>query len=104
VHPECGEVGYPAETSATGLLKRVLENGELRVAGVQWSKGKHADYNTDPENTTGFWPEFMTDIVQKLSAHYNKPITLKRVYYVSYTLVGHAVANGDDDMSEPSTS
>ena len=46
---------YPAAADAKGLLKRVLENGELRVAGVQWTKGEQADYITDPENPTGFW-------------------------------------------------
>jgi len=46
---------YPAAADAKGLLKRVLEAGELRVAGVQWTKGEQADYVTDPENPTGFW-------------------------------------------------
>ena len=46
---------YPAAADAKGLLKRVLEKGELRVAGVQWTKGEQADYITDPENPTGFW-------------------------------------------------
>ena len=46
---------YPAASDATGLLKRVLESGELRVAGVQWAKGEQADYITDPDNPTGFW-------------------------------------------------
>ena len=46
---------YPAAADAKGLLKRVLETSELRVAGVQWSKGEQADYKTDPENPTGFW-------------------------------------------------
>ena len=46
---------YPAASDATGLLKRVLDSGELRVAGVQWTKGEQADYVTDPENPTGFW-------------------------------------------------
>ena len=47
---------YPAASNATGLLKRVLESGELRVAGVQWQRGEQADYITDPENPTGFLP------------------------------------------------
>ena len=46
---------YPAAADAKGLLKRVLETGELRVGGVQWSKGEQANYKTDPENPTGFW-------------------------------------------------
>ena len=46
---------YPAAADAKGLLKRVLETSELRVGGVQWSKGEQANYKTDPENPTGFW-------------------------------------------------
>ena len=46
--------------------------------------------------------------MQKLSDNYGKTINLKRVYYTSTTnglgasaKVGHAVADGTDDMSEP---
>ena len=46
--------------------------------------------------------------MQKLSANYNMAIKLKRVYYASTknglgasAKVGHAVADGVDDMSEP---
>ena len=46
---------YPKEADAKGLLRRVLTNGEIRVGGVQWSKGEQADYKTDPDNPTGFW-------------------------------------------------
>lgn len=99
---------YPAAADAKGLLKRVLEAGELRVAGVQWTKGEQADYVTDPENPTGFWPEYLTEIVQKMSTNYGMTINLKRVYYTSTpnglgasAKVGHAVADGVDDMSEP---
>jgi hypothetical protein len=99
--PSTEKWGYPKAATATGLLKRVLDNGVLRVAGVKWSKGSQADYKTDPLNPTGFWPEYMKEIVAKLVAHYGKPIALKRVYYVSSVLVGDNVADGTDDMSEP---
>lgn len=46
---------YPTEAEATGLLKRVLESGELKVAGVKWSVPGAADYKTDPDSPTGFW-------------------------------------------------
>jgi hypothetical protein len=99
---------YPAAADAKGLLKRVLETSELRVAGVQWSKGEQADYMTDPENPTGFWPEYLTEIVKKLSDNYGKTINLKRVYYTTTAgglgasdKVNQAVADGTDDMSEP---
>jgi len=99
---------YPAAADAKGLLKRVLTTGELRVGGVQWSKGEQANYKTDPENPTGFWPEYLTEIVQKLSENYGKTINLKRVYYTGTAgglgasdKVNQAVADGTDDMSEP---
>jgi len=99
---------YPKEADAKGLLRRVLTNGEIRVGGVQWSKGEQADYKTDPDNPTGFWPEYLKEIVQKLSDNYGKPINLKRVYYTktegglgASDKVNKAVADGTDDMSEP---
>jgi len=99
---------YPAAADAKGLLKRVLETSELRVGGVQWSKGEQANYKTDPENPTGFWPEYLKEIVKKLSDNYGKTINLKRVYYTSTSgglgasdKVNQAVADGTDDMSEP---
>ena len=56
----------------------------------------------------GHRPEYLTEIVQKLSDNYGQTIKLKRVYYTSTTnglgasaKVGHAVADGTDDMSEP---
>ena len=46
--------------------------------------------------------------MQKLSANYGKTITIKRTYYTTdpnglgaSQKVGHAVADGTDDMSEP---
>lgn len=98
---------YPAVNEAKGILKRVLETGKLRVAGVQWKAPGAADYATDGLNPTGFWPEYMKAIAGKLSAHYvangaSKPIVLERVYYSGSPLVVDAVARGVDvDMSEP---
>jgi len=93
---------YPTEVEATGLLKRVLESGELKVAGVQWSIPGVADYKTDPDSPTGFWPEYLTAIAEKLSTHYGKTITVARTYYPTSVLVIAAVAAGEDvDMSEP---
>ena len=51
--PDATRWKYPAAATATGLLKRVLETGELKVAGVKWSNGGAADYKSDPENPTG---------------------------------------------------
>ena len=92
---------YPAEDQACGLLKRVLDSGELKVAGVKWS-GASADYLTDELNPTGFWPQMMMDIAAKMSAHYGKTISVKRVYYPNSVLVNVEVAKGEEvDMSEP---
>lgn len=97
---------YPKAEDAAGLLKRVLDSGELKVAGVKWAGGA-ADYKTDPINPTGFWPTVMTDIAAKLSANYQKTITVKRTcgttdYCADSNLVNTEVASGVNvDMSEP---
>jgi len=93
---------YPAADAAEGLLKRVLDSGELKVAGVHWSTTSGAaDYKTDGENPTGYWPQYLKEIVGKLSAHYGKEIKIVRKYEVDSVKVVKAVANGDADMSEP---
>eukprot|EP00240_Pyramimonas_obovata_P004322 CAMPEP_0118944498 /NCGR_PEP_ID=MMETSP1169-20130426/40411_1 /TAXON_ID=36882 /ORGANISM="Pyramimonas obovata, Strain CCMP722" /LENGTH=368 /DNA_ID=CAMNT_0006889995 /DNA_START=15 /DNA_END=1121 /DNA_ORIENTATION=+ len=93
---------WPAMEEAHGLLKRVFDSGELKVAGVQWGDGSVANYKTDPENPTGFWPEYLDAMVAEINVHYNTTITIKREYYDDSNLVIAAVADGRDvDMSEP---
>jgi hypothetical protein len=92
---------YPAAAEATGILARVLSTGKLRVAGVKWSGGA-ADYSTDPDNPTGFWPMYLQAVVDKMEEHYAVPIVLERVYYDTSVLLVDAVASGAEvDMSEP---
>lgn len=91
---------WPSAAQATGLLKRVLDTGKLKVAGVKWKKGGAADYKVNPP--TGFWPEYMNAIAAVMSTHYGKSIAVERVYYANSDLVNKAVADGTDvDMSEP---
>lgn len=93
---------FPDKDSATGLLRRVLDTGELKVAGVQWVRGGQADYKSDPENPSGFWPSMMNDIVEKMSLAYNQNITIKRVYYSSSPLAIQKVEEGEEvDCSAP---
>mmetsp|Transcript_132154 Transcript_132154/g.243059 ORF Transcript_132154/g.243059 Transcript_132154/m.243059 type:complete len:397 (+) Transcript_132154:90-1280(+) len=93
---------WPSADTADGLLANVLQTGKLRVAGVQWKKGGAADYKTNPQAPTGFWPEYMNAIAKAMSSHYGKEITVHRVYYPNSDLVNQAVADGTEaDMSEP---
>eukprot|EP00746_Dinoflagellata_sp_MGD_P058681 gnl/MRDRNA2_/MRDRNA2_25092_c0_seq1.p1 gnl/MRDRNA2_/MRDRNA2_25092_c0~~gnl/MRDRNA2_/MRDRNA2_25092_c0_seq1.p1 ORF type:complete len:368 (+),score=55.32 gnl/MRDRNA2_/MRDRNA2_25092_c0_seq1:104-1207(+) len=100
--PKAGMWSWPSAANADGLLANVLHTGRLRVAGVKWKNGGAADYQTNPEAPTGFWPEYMHAIVNAISSHYGTPISVHRVYYANSDLVNQAVANGTDvDMSEP---
>jgi hypothetical protein len=99
--PDADKWKYPKADEAEGLLKRVLDSGELKVAGVQWAQGGAADYKTNPDSPTGFWPSYLTAIAEKLSAQYGKTIAVKRVYYTTSVLVNNAVDDGEVDMSEP---
>lgn len=94
---------YPAKDTATGLLKRVLTSGELKVAGVNWIAPEPlvADYITNTMTPTGFWPEYLKAIVRKLTENYGTAIRIQRVYKENSTQVNDAVARGDVDMSEP---
>lgn len=99
--PDGSKWEYPPADTAVGLLRRVLDSGELKVAGVQWSQPGAADYKTDPEAPTGFWPEYLSHVAAKLSAAYGTTIRVKRTYYANSNLVVAAVADGTEDMSEP---
>ena len=93
--PDDSKWTYPDAASATGILARVLSAGKLRVAGVQWGP-----YNAPIP--TGFWPNYMQEITNKLATAYGIPIELERVYYSNSGLVVDAVADGSNvDMSEP---
>jgi len=93
---------YPPAADAVGVLARVLRTKKIRVAGVQWSKGGAADYKTNPLSPTGFWPDYMQAIADKIASHYGIEITLERVYFPNSRLVGDAVEAAEDvDMSEP---
>eukprot|EP00873_Tetraselmis_striata_P028745 jgi/Tetstr1/449009/TSEL_036234.t1 len=100
--PDATKWTYPDADEATGLLKRVLDTGKLTVAGVQWSTPGAADYKTDPENPTGFWPDYLEAVAAKLGSHYGKTITVERKYYTTSVLVVSAVQEAEEvDMSEP---
>lgn len=92
---------FPSKSSATGMLKRVFDSGVIRVAGVKWANGGIADYVTNPENPTGFWPKYMEEIMRVFNAHYGTNIQISRQYYDNSALVTAKVADGTDDMSEP---
>lgn len=100
--PDSNKWTYPPADKAVGILKRVLDTGKIRVAGVKWSKGGAADYKTNPLKPTGFWPKYMTAIAAQIASHYGVPIEIERVYFANSALVGDAVDAGVDvDMSEP---
>lgn len=81
------------------MFKRVLEEEELKVAGVRWENAGVANYMG--EEPTGFWPEYLTAIVAEINAHYQTNIVINRMYYETSNLVVDAVGKGDADMSEP---
>jgi len=91
---------YPSIEAATGLWARVLAKSKLKVAGVSWSGGS-GDYKTSPSNPTGFWPEYMQEVLKVINDQYRTNIELERIYYDTSDLVLAAVADGDVDMSEP---
>jgi hypothetical protein len=101
--PDAQKWVYPSADKADGILKRVLDSGKIRVAGVQWAvPSGAADYKSDPLNPVGFWPSYMNAIAERMSANYGKTITVERVYYASSVLVVDKVAEGVEvDMSEP---
>ena len=99
--PDRNKWVYPPKAEATGSLKRVLETGELVVAGVEWSAPGAADYKTDPAKPTGFWPDYLDAIANKMSAAYGQAIAVKRVYYGTSGVVVDKVGSGHVDMSEP---
>ena len=88
---------YPKASEAIGVLKRVLDSGKLKVAGVAWGP-----YAANPDSPRGFWPDYMNSIAATMADHYNQSITIERVYYASSVLVVEAVeAAVEVDMSEP---
>jgi len=97
---------WPSIEKATGLWKRVVDSGELKVAGVQWSNEDVADYKTDPNNPSGFWPTYLQMVVDEINKHYGtdlpKPIEVKRVYFPKSSMVTNEVMRGEEvDVSEP---
>jgi len=99
--PDDAKWKWPETVGATGLWKRVLDSGKLKVAGVKWSQGMVADYKTNPLQPTGFWPEYLKEMVDRINLHYGTTIKIERVYFPTSVLVIDAVAKGDVDMSEP---
>ena len=91
---------WPDKASATGLLKRVFDSNELKVAGVQWAS-QIADYTTDGLNPTGYWADYLQAIVDEFNAHYSTSVQIRRIYYPNSVEVGDRVADGTVDMSEP---
>ena len=100
--PDADKWAWPKAEEVGGLLQRVLERGELVVAGVQWSSGAAANYKDDPENPTGFWPEYLDAVVGEIGQYYGTDIKVRRRYYADSALVVDAVTAAEDvDMSEP---
>lgn len=92
---------YPPADEVTGFLAKVLRTGVVRVGGVQWAQPGVADYKTNPENPVGFYVDYLAQIMAKISANYNKPIAIERVYFENSDLCTAAVDKGTVDMSEP---
>mmetsp|Transcript_24728 Transcript_24728/g.58841 ORF Transcript_24728/g.58841 Transcript_24728/m.58841 type:complete len:332 (+) Transcript_24728:120-1115(+) len=100
--PDKDKWGYPAAENAKGILRRVLDRGEIRVAGVKWALDGVVDYVTDPSNPTGFWPEYLAAVVNRIGEAYNRDITITRKYYHNSALVVDAVLKAEEvDISEP---
>lgn len=104
--PADGKWPWPSVDEATGLWKRVVETGELKVAAVQWSNFEVADYKTNPESPTGFWPEYLQKVVDQINNYYGdklpKKIQVKRTYFETSALVTDEVMRGENvDVSEP---
>jgi hypothetical protein len=91
---------WPDKAGATGLLKRVFDSNELKVAGVQWAS-QIADYVTNGQNPTGYWADYLQAIVAEFNAHYGTSVQIRRIYYPNSVEVGDRVADGTVDMSEP---
>ena len=45
---------------------------------MQWEAPGAADYVTDPLNPTGFWPEFLDQVVAKINEHYTLDLQIQR--------------------------
>ena len=71
------------------------------MAGVKWSLGQVANYVTNPDVPTGFWPEYLTEVMRIFNAHYGTSVQIKRSYYATSDIVTQKVFDGVDDMSEP---
>eukprot|EP00211_Chloroparvula_japonica_P007355 CAMPEP_0119126680 /NCGR_PEP_ID=MMETSP1310-20130426/5511_1 /TAXON_ID=464262 /ORGANISM="Genus nov. species nov., Strain RCC2339" /LENGTH=323 /DNA_ID=CAMNT_0007116851 /DNA_START=141 /DNA_END=1109 /DNA_ORIENTATION=- len=93
---------FPSESSATGILARVLRDRVIRVAAIGPSDfGIDGDYTVDPP--VGFWPDYLEAILDEFQVAYGNDITLSRTFWpVDQTddLLA-AVADGDLDMTEP---
>jgi len=105
---------YPKAEDATGLLKRVLQTGELKVGGAVWGpykddpcEGSEPCIATGQLDVPSFWVQYMNEIVQTLNAHYKAEIKLVRYYWATIggvsgsVAVNFAVADGTVDVSEP---
>eukprot|EP00958_Prasinococcus_capsulatus_P005827 scaffold561_cov306-Prasinococcus_capsulatus_cf.AAC.4 len=51
---------------------------EEAAAAAQWSAPGAADYITDPSNPTGFWPEYLQAVVDKMGEYYGRAFTIQR--------------------------
>jgi hypothetical protein len=98
--PDPTKWAWPKGTEAKGLLRRVLDSNEIRVASTQWGS-----YSTSPDAPIHFWASYLEDIIGKISLHYRgdaSAIKLTRVYYSTSDIVTEKVAVAEEvEMSEP---
>ncbi|CAE8623164.1 unnamed protein product [Polarella glacialis] len=96
-------VPFPAASTATGLLKDILENKKLRVlaSGTPGNYPNWAqDGNYQATPMTGFWPDYMGFFMGRFRAEYGSDIVLERVWQTG-TAGTEMVLNGTVHMTEP---
>ncbi|CAE8589363.1 unnamed protein product [Polarella glacialis] len=96
-------VPFPAASTATGLLKDVLDSKKLRVLAF----GKPGNYpnwaqdgNYQAIPPTGFWPDYMNFFMARFRAEYGSDIVLERVWQTGNAGT-EMVLNGTVHMTEP---
>ncbi|KAK8799723.1 hypothetical protein WA158_006271 [Blastocystis sp. Blastoise] len=95
--PSPSVMPYPPASSATGKLKKILANKEIVITGYYYNDLPSGNYMVDPP--VGFWPEYFSLIVSKLSEEYGQ-LNIKRLYFKSSLDALDAVATGKADISE----
>lgn len=91
---------FELPTNPTGQLAQVLATGVLQVGGIGPSNwGPDGNYQVSPP--VGYWPDYMSAIVQRLGAAYNRTVTVQRTFFSSSTAALQAVLAGTVHVTEP---